>query len=121
MYNVCIFGVGEKCDIEQHYTAPLSDKCGNRKSNGTACHHFSYFFKKKSSTEYFFANRGIVLDYDIKIHRLREEDKVFLGGALGNYSLAGFEVCGEQKLGRGEARILEFASPATAMSFPIYL
>jgi hypothetical protein len=33
-----------------------------------------------------------VLDYDITINRLRDEDRIFVGGALGNYSLAGFEM-----------------------------
>ena len=33
-----------------------------------------------------------MLDYDIEISPLDEEDKVFIGGSLGNYSLAGFEM-----------------------------
>ena len=33
-----------------------------------------------------------MLDYDITIKGLKEEDKIFVGGALGNYSLAGFEM-----------------------------
>jgi len=37
-------------------------------------------------------SRSIVLDYDIEIKPLSEEDKVFVGGSLGNYSLAGFEM-----------------------------
>ena len=36
--------------------------------------------------------RSIVLDYEIKIQRLRDEDQIFIGGALGNFSLAGFEM-----------------------------
>ena len=36
--------------------------------------------------------RSIVLDYDIKIQRLRDIDQIFIGGALGNFSLAGFEM-----------------------------
>lgn len=36
--------------------------------------------------------RSIVLDYDITINRLRDSDRIFVGGALGNYSLAGFEM-----------------------------
>ena len=36
--------------------------------------------------------RSIVLDYDIEISPLDDEDKVFVGGSLGNYSLAGFEM-----------------------------
>jgi len=33
-----------------------------------------------------------VLDYDISIHGLSARDRIFEGGALGNYSLAGFEM-----------------------------
>ncbi len=33
-----------------------------------------------------------MLDYDIEIRELKPEDKIFVGGALGNYSLAGFEM-----------------------------
>ena len=36
--------------------------------------------------------RTIVLDYEISIENLQEKDKIFVGGALGNYSLAGFEM-----------------------------
>ena len=36
--------------------------------------------------------RSIVLDYDITINKLREQDRIFVGGSLGNYSLAGFEM-----------------------------
>ena len=36
--------------------------------------------------------RSIVLDYEIKINQLAESDRIFVGGALGNYSLAGFEM-----------------------------
>ena len=36
--------------------------------------------------------RSIVLDYDITINKLREADRIFVGGSLGNYSLAGFEM-----------------------------
>ena len=38
------------------------------------------------------AYRSIVLDYDITINKLREADRIFVGGSLGNYSLAGFEM-----------------------------
>ena len=37
-------------------------------------------------------SRSIVLDYDITINKLREADRIFVGGSLGNYSLAGFEM-----------------------------
>ena len=36
--------------------------------------------------------RSIVLDYEIKIKQLAGPDRIFVGGALGNYSLAGFEM-----------------------------
>ena len=36
--------------------------------------------------------RSIVLDYDITINKLRENDRIFEGGSLGNFSLAGFEM-----------------------------
>ncbi len=36
--------------------------------------------------------RAIVLDYAIDIHNLTESDQIFLGGPLGNFSLAGFEM-----------------------------
>ncbi|XP_040566993.1 glycine receptor subunit alpha-2 [Lepeophtheirus salmonis] len=35
---------------------------------------------------------SIALDYDIQIKMLSKEDQVFLGGGLGNFSLAGFEL-----------------------------
>ena len=41
---------------------------------------------------YFILFRSIVLDYDIAINNLRQEDQIFIGGSLGNYSLAGFEM-----------------------------
>jgi hypothetical protein len=37
-------------------------------------------------------SNSIGLDYAITIDPLHENDSVFLGGALGNYSLAGFEM-----------------------------
>ena len=40
----------------------------------------------------FIQKQSIVLDYSIEIRNLREKDKIFLAGALGNYSLAGFEM-----------------------------
>ena len=36
--------------------------------------------------------QSIILDYNIGIRTLRDQDKIFLAGALGNYSLAGFEM-----------------------------
>ena len=38
------------------------------------------------------SKQSIILDYSIAIRTLRDEDKIFLAGALGNYSLAGFEM-----------------------------
>ena len=40
----------------------------------------------------FIQKQSIILDYSIEIRNLREKDKIFLAGALGNYSLAGFEM-----------------------------
>jgi hypothetical protein len=37
-------------------------------------------------------DNGIALDYAIQITRLSEEDSVYVGGSLGNFSLAGFEM-----------------------------
>jgi len=37
-------------------------------------------------------NQSIVMDYEIEIRNLKEEDKIFPAGPLGNYSLAGFEM-----------------------------
>merc|ERR1719192_302931 len=45
-----------------------------------------------SKLGYAHASRSIVLDYDITINNLRKEDQIFIGGSLGNYSLAGFEM-----------------------------
>ena len=45
-----------------------------------------------STLGYIQRNQSIVMDYDIIINNLREEDKVFDAGPLGNYSLAGFEM-----------------------------
>ena len=40
----------------------------------------------------FIHKQSIILDYSIEIRNLHEKDKIFLAGALGNYSLAGFEM-----------------------------
>lgn len=45
-----------------------------------------------SQLGYAHTSRSIVLDYDIQISPLEEADKMFVGGPLGNYSLAGFEM-----------------------------
>ena len=46
----------------------------------------------------FIQKQSIILDYNIKILNLMEKDKIFLSGALGNYSLAGFQmVCVRKK------------------------
>ena len=41
---------------------------------------------------FFYYYRSIVLDYKVNIRNLRDEDQIFQGGSLGNYSLAGFEM-----------------------------
>ena len=43
----------------------------------------------------FIQKQSIILDYNIKILNLIEKDKIFLSGALGNYSLAGFQMVGD--------------------------
>merc|ERR1719458_661366 len=45
-----------------------------------------------SKLGYAHTSRSIVLDYEIKIKQLAMPDRIFVGGALGNYSLAGFEM-----------------------------
>lgn len=57
---------------------------------------YSYNMEKMifavSQLGYAHTSRSIVLDYDITINNLRKEDQIFIGGSLGNYSLAGFEM-----------------------------
>ena len=36
--------------------------------------------------------QSIILDYDITIRNLKRKDQIFDAGALGNFSLAGFEM-----------------------------
>jgi hypothetical protein len=43
-------------------------------------------------TVYFVHVLFMFQDYSIGIRNLHERDKIFLAGALGNYSLAGFEM-----------------------------
>ena len=45
-----------------------------------------------STLGYIQRNQSIVMDYKININNLLEKDNVFDAGALGNYSLAGFEM-----------------------------
>ena len=45
-----------------------------------------------STLGYIQRNQSIVMDYDIIINNLKDEDKIFDAGPLGNYSLAGFEM-----------------------------
>lgn len=40
----------------------------------------------------FIQKQSIILDYNIQIYNLKERDKIFLAGPLGNYSLAGFQM-----------------------------
>ena len=56
---------------------------------------YSYDMTKmlfKVSKLTFIHKQSIILDYSIEIRNLHEKDKIFLAGALGNYSLAGFEM-----------------------------
>ena len=56
---------------------------------------YSYDMTKmlfKVSKLTFIHKQSIILDYSIEVRNLQEKDKIFLAGALGNYSLAGFEM-----------------------------
>ena len=45
-----------------------------------------------STLGYIQQSQSITLDYKITINNLSKQDKLFNGGALGNFSLAGFEL-----------------------------
>ena len=45
-----------------------------------------------STLGYIQKTQSIILDYDITIKNLKSEDKMFDAGALGKFSLAGFEM-----------------------------
>ena len=45
-----------------------------------------------STLGYIQKTQSIILDYDITIRNLKLKDQVFDAGALGNFSLAGFEM-----------------------------
>ena len=45
-----------------------------------------------STLGYIQKTQSIILDYDIKIKNLKTPDKIFDAGALGQFSLAGFEM-----------------------------
>ena len=45
-----------------------------------------------STPGYIQQSQSITLDYAITINNLKEKDQLFNGGALGNFSLAGFEL-----------------------------
>ena len=45
-----------------------------------------------STLGYIQNTQSIILDYDVEIRNLRKKDKLFEAGALGNFSLAGFEM-----------------------------
>merc|ERR1712113_151846 len=45
-----------------------------------------------STLGYIQNTQSIILDYAIRIDSLKKEDAIFLGGTLGNFSLAGFEM-----------------------------
>ena len=44
-----------------------------------------------STLGYIQNTQSIILDYDIEIKELNKNDQIFEAGALGNFSLAGFE------------------------------
>ena len=45
-----------------------------------------------STLGYIQQSQSITLDYKITINELKKQDQIFNGGALGNFSLAGFEM-----------------------------
>ena len=45
-----------------------------------------------STLGYIQNTQSIILDYDIEIKELNKNDQIFEAGALGNFSLAGFEM-----------------------------
>ena len=45
-----------------------------------------------STLGYIQNTQSIILDYDVEITNLKKKDKLFEAGALGNFSLAGFEM-----------------------------
>ena len=45
-----------------------------------------------STLGYIQQSQSITLDYKITINELKKQDQLFNGGALGNFSLAGFEM-----------------------------
>ena len=45
-----------------------------------------------STLGYIQKSQSIILDYDINIKNLKMQDKMFDAGALGKFSLAGFEM-----------------------------
>ena len=47
-----------------------------------------------STLGYIQKTQSIILDYDITIRNLKRKDQIFDAGALGNFSLAGFEMVG---------------------------
>ena len=47
-----------------------------------------------STLGYIQNTQSIILDYDIEIMNLKNKDQLFEAGALGNFSLAGFEMVG---------------------------
>ena len=45
-----------------------------------------------STLGYIQNTQSIILDYEITIKNLKKSDRIFEAGALGNFSLAGFEM-----------------------------
>ena len=52
-----------------------------------------------STLGYIQKTQSIILDYEIVIKNLKKSDRIFEAGALGNFSLAGFEMVNNIRLG----------------------
>ena len=52
-----------------------------------------------STLGYIQKTQSIILDYEIVIKDLKKSDRIFEAGALGNFSLAGFEMVNNIRLG----------------------
>ena len=50
-----------------------------------------------STLGYIQKTQSIILDYEIVIKDLKKSDRIFEAGALGNFSLAGFEMVRKRK------------------------
>ena len=61
-----------------------------------------------STLGYIQTTQSLILDYDINIRSLKRRDEVFDAGALGNFSLAGFEMVRIEFNVRTSVRLLAF-------------